>query len=91
MAVSATATWAVAEVWLAALSVNDSTSAGLLHYGFIWKCQAAGSFEGTSNGSAIVKLAATNTLRIKIYHNQGAALNTSGSELTSYFHIARII
>ena len=43
-----------------------------------------------SGGSAIVTLAATDTLRIKIELSRGANTNTAGNEQRCYFHIARI-
>lgn len=41
-------------------------------------------------GSAIVYLAANDTLRIKIYQNQGAAVNTVTDSTYLYFHIHKI-
>ncbi len=85
------AAWAIDELWYAGLSRNDSEVEGHLFVGNIWQAQAGVTQSPRSGGSAIVTLAATNTLRIKVYHNQGANVNTSGDETSSFFHIARIL
>lgn len=46
--------------------------------------------EKGSGGTAIVYLAASNTLRIKVVHNQGAAVNTETDRRYCYFHIHKI-
>jgi hypothetical protein len=87
---SASAAWDAGEYWIGLLSRNDSTSEGDHWIGFADYNDGAITRGKNSNGSAIVTLAATNTLRIKVIHNQGGAVNTGGLEQNCYFHIARI-
>lgn len=87
---SANAAWAAGGGWVAVLSRNNSTAEGDHWQGFYWQAMAIFNGSGRSGGAAIVTLAAADTLRIKVFHNQGGAVNTSGVEQQNFFHIARI-
>jgi hypothetical protein len=87
---SATASWAAGKYWFTVLSRNNATTEGDYWLGQVHYADAAISRDMFSNGFAIVTLAATNTLRIKVLQNQGGAINTGGLEQICYFHIVRI-
>jgi hypothetical protein len=87
---SASVAWDAGEYWYTYLSRNNSDSEGDIWNGSMNTADAAITRSMRSNGSAIITLAATNTLRIKVYHNQGGAVNTVAAEPGEYFHIARI-
>jgi hypothetical protein len=87
---SASAAWAALEYWITYLSKNNSIAAGSGYQGSDSVAWAAQTFRHLSRGSAIVYLAASDTLRIKVYHNQGAAVNTNGDGISNYFHIHKV-
>jgi hypothetical protein len=88
---SASAAWAAGEYWWTVLSKNNSTAEGSSWRGQVDRVDANITRSMYSCGSATINLAASDTLRIKVTHNQGAAVNSSGTEYTQFFHIARII
>ena len=87
---SASAAWATNEYWISVLSKNDGEAEGSMWRGFPDQADTGITRSMFSAGSAIITLAATDTLRIKVVHNQGAAVNTGGTEYDCYFHIARV-
>jgi hypothetical protein len=89
---TAVSAWTIGELVISAL-VRDSAAPGSnadTWIGARWTSFGTGSLAITSHGSAIVKLAATETLEVKMYHNQGAAINVIDSGLYNKFQIVKV-
>jgi len=87
---SASVAWDAGEYWRSALSRNNATTEGNYWAGHTDWADAAITKWMRSGGSAGIYLAAADTVRIKVIHTQGAAVNTLGHEGYCFFHIARI-
>jgi hypothetical protein len=79
--------WTVGEICHTSLVKNNSTTLGNQFFGHRWAAQASVTEGASSQGSVDVILAASDTLRIKAYHNQGASINTVGVGAYCYFTV----
>ena len=88
--VSDNVAWAVGERWVAGVSKEDSTVTGGFWLGSDTRAQAAFTGRQSSVGSAHVFLAATDTLRIKVFQNQGVAVNTHNDGRDTFFMVHKL-
>lgn len=87
---SASAEWAAGEYWIADLVKNDSSREGNTSRGYFEYSPATVTRIAMSRGSAVISLAAGDYLKIKINHNQGAAVDTLSNGLYNLFQVARV-
>jgi len=87
---SENAAWTVGEVWESSLSKNNLTADGSAWRGQRWAAHATATVQAYSGGAVLVTLAAADTLRVKVYQNQGGPVNTLPHGSFNYFHVRRI-
>ena len=93
MTASDVVTWAQNQYWIADVRKNNSMSDGYMCRGMFEFMRVAGGVSGRmmSRGSHIFKLAATDTLRIVVIHNNAAAtVNCSASGTYNTFTVQKI-
>jgi hypothetical protein len=81
--------WDAGEVFYAGLSKNDSTAVGSWWAGSGTRAQTGYTGYASSVGSKTVKLAAGNTLRIKVYQDRGASTYLQASGVYNYFSVQK--
>ncbi len=84
--VSASAAWDAGEVWVIGIFKNGS----LYSYGDYNTADAAITALRHSMISDIIYLAETEYIDMRVYHNQGAAVNTLASAPYNYFSVHRL-
>jgi hypothetical protein len=83
-------TWAAGDMFQASLSKNNATTVTNQFMGNRWLCQYAITDTASSVGSATVTLAASETLRVKVYHTQGGTIKTAADGRYNYFTIQKV-
>jgi hypothetical protein len=83
--------WTAGQIQYSLLSKNNSTSAGSCWRGDFVETDANVTKFENSPGSAFLKLASSDTLRVKAYQNTGGAINLEALGPGNFFHIHRIV
>jgi hypothetical protein len=89
---SASTSWADGEVFQSALSLNDSESSPSSSIVIGYRCEMSAAYTGYgfSRGSITFHLDEGDNLRVKAWHNQGAAINLSSSGYYNCFSIKKV-
>jgi hypothetical protein len=82
------ASFATGEYAFSLLSKNNSTASGSSWRGEFTEVNNTNTTYLNSVGSLPIKLAANDTLRIKVYHVQGGAVNLAALGNGNYFHVS---
>jgi hypothetical protein len=84
---SGSTSWANGEVFQSALSLNGATGTP---YGYRWESSATFTGYAYSRGELIIRLNEDDTLRIKVYQNQGGSINLVAAGYYNFFSTKKV-